>query len=111
MADVTPSSFATYGDPLTMIPCVPAGTAPGAGTPAFVRKHALKHRCFYFADIDTGDTWTSRISGIVGVAFARDEFVAAEFADARLTTAATGLITFTTSGSDASGFLHVWSRG
>lgn len=114
MADVSPGAYTTYGDPLRVIPAMLAGTAPSNGTPAFLNYESLVHRVFYFDDVDTGDTWTSGIPGIVALAWSNDFSNDADFCSARLTTLATGVITFTVLGTDAAdaqGFLHVWSRG
>lgn len=110
MAAVTPSSQATYGDPLTLLPCVLGGTAPTAGTPAVLKRggRTYKHRVFYFGDLNNADTWSSGMTNIVGLACARDEALAAEFFDARIS-GTPALVTFSTSGNSASGWLHVWS--
>ena len=60
---------------------------------------------FLTANIDNGDTWTTGIRNIQAVAWEAvnaSDLVAATFA-------ATGVVTFTSTGDNHNGYLHVWS--
>lgn len=83
-----------------------SGAAPGA---AFIEEAGTALRVYRFDDVATGSTWESGIKNIIHLATQR---IGSEtFADARLTTTATGLITFTTSSGTPDFFLYVWSLG
>lgn len=65
----------------------------------------LKHRQFSFDDIDTTDTWTSGLTGIV-----RWAWETASGTQQVLVTESSGTFTFATSAANAIGILHVWTQ-
>lgn len=73
-------------------------------------RSGLRHRAFYFADIDNTDTWTSGLTTIVAVAWQPDQ-ADTDLVGATLTTAATGVVTFAATNANSNGWLHVWTRG
>lgn len=74
----------------------------------------LKFGFYYFGpsssanDIDTGDTWTSNISGVVASAWQAADPTDDKVTSA-LTTAATGIFTFTSQNTNNQGWLWVLS--
>lgn len=113
MAAKTPIAFGgtNYCDTLNEIPVyAEGGLEPSGGGSAngFLPKHDLRHRVFRFDNVASGSTWPSGIRGIV--CLATDRIGSEALADAKLTTAETGLVTFTTSSGTPDFFLHVWSR-
>jgi hypothetical protein len=72
-----------------------------------VFKEDLKHQCFYFANVDTADAWTSGIRGITSLAWTSES---AGSVNAYVTNFTTGVIQLIGSAADESGWLHVWSR-
>jgi hypothetical protein len=63
-------------------------------------------------DIDDGDTWTSKIAGIVGYwgNLTDDGTQAKEGIDITLTTAATGVLTFNVGEDNRTGVIYVLSK-
>lgn len=108
MAAKTPDAYNTVFDPDTYIPVnAAAGVAPTAT--GAIAKNELVHRVYRFDDVADGSTWPSGIPGIVHLA--TQKIGTEQLADARLTTAATGLVTFTVASGTPDFYLHVWSRG
>lgn len=105
MAEKVPSaagSSAIVGDPGLTIPLLP----PAGSVARVIPSEDLIHRCYYFADVDVADTWSSGIDSIVSLAWSPDD---ANSVNAVLL--ADGVVSLVGSAADSKGWLHVWSRG
>lgn len=109
MAAKTPSAIGAssiVGDPDLMIPHYTEATTdtPTAIIPAF----GLRHRTFYFDDIDTDDTWASGIAQIVSLAWSPE--TATTSCNVSISSFAAGTVALKGSTTDVKGTLHVWTR-
>jgi hypothetical protein len=100
-------SSSLAGDRDLVIPVYTTADVLAAPT-GVINKLGLKHQCFYFADVDTADSWTSGIRGIVSLAWANEGLGGVATS---LTAADTGEISLAGSSANRKGWLHVWSRG
>ena len=70
----------------------------------------LRHRVYYFAELDTTNTLQTGIEGIVAAAWQNATDVDNTALQIRVTDASNGTLTVT-GDSTCVGYVHIWSRG